>query len=118
MQFTLILQFSLYFVLFVSDIFPIATGRKSEIATKDFLQNVLEILWNFVRESNDRDSKVLDFHHPEQLMGLMDFSLPESPQNLKQILNDCRETLKHQVKTGKVTLLHLHFYGLDISAFT
>jgi glutamate decarboxylase len=93
------------FVLSISDIFPIATGRKSELATKDFLQNVLEILWDFVRESNDRDSKVLDFHHPEQLMGLMDFSLPEDPQNLQQILNDCRETLKHQVKTGKVTVL-------------
>ena len=88
----------------VSDIFPIATGRKSEIATKDFLQNVFEVLWNFIRDSNDRDTNVVDFHHPEQLMTMMDFSLPDSPQNLKQIVKDCKDTLKYQVKTGKDAL--------------
>ena len=78
-----------------------ATNAKNEAFTKEFLQSVLEILWNFIRDSNDRDASVLKFHHPEQLMNMMDFSLPEAPRNLQQILSDCKHTLDHQVKTGK-----------------
>ena len=84
----------------MSDILPISTGPRSELATKEFLQKILEILWTFINESNNRDSKVLDFHHPENLVEYMDFSLPKFPRNLKDILNDCKETLKYQVKTG------------------
>ena len=83
-----------------SDIFPVATGSDRKHDTKEFLQNVLELLWNFISDSNDRETKVLEFHHPEQLMKIMDFSLPDSPKNLQEILDDCRETLKYQVKTG------------------
>ena len=78
-----------------------ATNAKNEAFTKEFLQSVLEILWNFIRDSNDRDASVLKFHHPEQLMNMMDFSLPNTPRNLQQILSDCKHTLNHQVKTGK-----------------
>ena len=78
-----------------------ATNAKNEAFTKEFLQSVLEILWNFIRDSNNRDTSVLKFHHPEQLMNMMDFSLPETPRNLQQILSDCKHALNHQVKTGK-----------------
>ena len=84
------------------DIFPVATGPNRDQDTKHFLQNVLELLWNFISESNDREAKVLEFHHPEQLMKVMDFTLPDMPKNLQEILNDCRETLKYQVKTGNL----------------
>ena len=78
-----------------------ATNAKNEAFTKEFLQSVLEILWNFIRDSNNRDTSVLKFHHPEQLINMMDFSLPKVPRNLQQILSDCKHTLNHQVKTGK-----------------
>ena len=84
------------------DVFPVATGPNRDQDTKHFLQNVLELLWNFISESNDRESKVLEFHHPEQLMKVMDFTLPDMPKNLQEILNDCKETLKYQVKTGSL----------------
>ena len=61
----------------------------------------MELLWNFISDSNDRETKVLEFHHPEQLMNIMDFTLPDSPKNLQEVLNDCRQTLKYQVKTGE-----------------
>ncbi|OXA56331.1 Glutamate decarboxylase [Folsomia candida] len=46
-------------------------------------------------------------------MKLMDFSLPDEPRNLAEILQDCETTLKHVVRTG-----HPHFFnqlsnGLD-----
>ena len=31
----------------------------------------------------------------------MDFGIPEEPLNLDQLLVDCKDTLKYQVKTGE-----------------
>ena len=47
--------------------------------------------------------KVLDFHHPSTLREMMGhcIDLPEEPQNLEQVLSDCKETLKYCVKTGE-----------------
>ena len=91
------------FVIFsILDILPISIDAKSETITKTFLHQVFEILLDFICKSNDRESKVLDFHHPEQIMQVMDFSLPDHPQNLDQILVDCKDALKYQVKTGDI----------------
>ena len=43
----------------------------------------------------------MDWHQPNQLREAMDFSLPDQPQNLDQILVDCKDALKYQVKTGE-----------------
>ena len=69
--------------------------------TKMFLDQVMNILYEFMHKSNDRSSKILDFHHPDQLMEVLDLSIPDQPQNLDQILVDCKDTLKYQVKTGR-----------------
>ena len=42
--------------------------------------------------------------------------IQEDPQNLEQILSDCKETLKYCVKTGKL-ILFLHHSDLIISKF-
>lgn len=60
----------------------------------------MDILIDFIRESNDRREKVLHFQQPSELQKLFDFNIPEKPQNLATLLEDCRSTLKHQVKTG------------------
>jgi glutamate decarboxylase len=60
------------------------------------------ILLDFIDKTNDRNEKILDFHHPDQLLEVMDMSLPDNPQNLDQLLTDCKDTLKYQVKTGKI----------------
>lgn len=59
---------------------------------------------DYISKSLKRSSKVLDFHYPHQLKeGLEGFSLelPDQPDNLEQLLVDCRDTLKYGVKTGK-----------------
>ena len=38
---------------------------------------------------------------PEQLRSVIDLSIPDDPLPLDQLLVDCRDTLKHQVKTGE-----------------
>ena len=45
--------------------------------------------------------KILDFHNPDQLKEVIDFGIPEEPLNLDQLLVDCKDTLKYQVKTGQ-----------------
>lgn len=69
-----------------------------------FLLEVVDILLNYVRKTFDRSTKVLDFHHPHQLLeGMEGFNLELSdhPESLEQILVDCRDTLKYGVRTGK-----------------
>ena len=82
--------------------------------TNKFLYAVVEILLDFIGETNDRDSNVLDFHHPSQITKAMDFSLPDTGHSLDQVVADCRAALRYQVRTG-----HPHFFnqlsqGLDI----
>ncbi len=38
---------------------------------------------------------------PEQLREVIDMSLGEEPVNLDQLLVDCKDSLKYQVKTGR-----------------
>lgn len=69
-----------------------------------FLLEVVDILLNYVRKTFDRSTKVLDFHHPHQLLeGMEGFNLElsDQPESLEQILVDCRDTLKYGVRTGK-----------------
>ena len=69
--------------------------------TREFLHRVIDILLDYVRTSNDRSKKIVDFHHPDQLKEVIDLEIPEKPLNLDQLLVDCKDTLKYQVKTGK-----------------
>ena len=69
--------------------------------TREFLHRVIDILLEYVRTSNDRSKKILDFHHPDQLKEVIDLEIPEKPLNLDQLLVDCKDTMKYGVKTGK-----------------
>ena len=96
------------------DIFPHVSGPEAGEITNKFLYAVVEILLDFIGETNDRDSNVLDFHHPSQITKAMDFSLPDTGLSLDQVVADCRAALRYQVRTG-----HPHFFnqlsqGLDI----
>ncbi|KAM6919158.1 glutamate decarboxylase 1 [Xenentodon cancila] len=100
--------------IYSKDLLPAAGGEK---ITKEFLMELLNILWTFIWKSSQRSSKVLDFHHPHQLRdGLEGFSLdlPEHPETLEQILVDCKDTLKYSVKTGHPRFFNQLSSGLDI----
>jgi len=98
--------------LFYNDILPVKENTTEE--TKQFLQSVIKLCLDFIIRSNDRKEKVLDFHQPNELWGLYDFSIPSDPLDIEQLLKDCSECLKYQVKTA-----HPHYFnqlscGLDI----
>ena len=69
--------------------------------TREFLQKIIDILLDFVKATNDRNEKVLEFHHPEDMKRLLDLDVPEKAVPLQTLVEDCARTLKYQVKTGK-----------------
>uniref|UniRef100_A0A4W4EFM0 Glutamate decarboxylase 1b n=1 Tax=Electrophorus electricus TaxID=8005 RepID=A0A4W4EFM0_ELEEL len=100
--------------LFARDLLPAKNGEEP---TMQFLLEVVDILTNYVRKSFDRSTKVLDFHHPHQLLeGLEGFNLElsDQPESLEQILVDCRDTLKYGVRTGHPRFFNQLSTGLDI----
>ena len=70
-------------------------------ATKEFLMKVVDILLDYIKNQNDRNEKVLEFHHPNEMIKLLDLEIPDTGVTLQQLLLDCSTTLKYQVKTGK-----------------
>ncbi|KAK7153683.1 hypothetical protein R3I94_007158 [Phoxinus phoxinus] len=100
--------------LHARDLLPAKNGEEY---TMQFLLEVVEILTNYVRKTFDRSTKVLDFHHPHQLLeGMEGFNLElcDQPESLEQILVDCRDTLKYGVRTGHPRFFNQLSSGLDI----
>ncbi|XP_061548024.1 glutamate decarboxylase 1-like isoform X2 [Phycodurus eques] len=100
--------------LFARELLPAKNGEEP---TMQFLLEVVEILISYIRKTFDRSTKVLDFHHPHQLLeGMEGFNLElsEQPESLEQILVDCRDTLKYGVRTGHPRFFNQLSTGLDI----
>uniref|UniRef100_A0A4X2M0S4 Glutamate decarboxylase 1 n=2 Tax=Vombatus ursinus TaxID=29139 RepID=A0A4X2M0S4_VOMUR len=77
----------------------------------------VDILLHYIRKTFDEESKILDFHHPHQLLeGLDGFNLElsDQPEPLEQLLVDCRDTLKYGVKTGHPRFFNQLSSGLDM----
>ncbi|XP_019879404.1 glutamate decarboxylase [Aethina tumida] len=98
--------------LHYNDILPYKTD--SGPATREFLQRVIDVLLDFVNQTNDRNEKVLDFHHPEDMQKLLDLHVPQEGVNLQQLVHDCATTLKYQVKTGHPRFFNQLSCGLDL----
>lgn len=68
--------------------------------TMTFLQEVVDILLAYITESFDRETKVIDFHYPNELLQRNNWELQDEPETLDDILISCRATLKYAIKTG------------------
>lgn len=92
---------SSFICLFVvsADLLPALDGDSK---TMTFLQEVVDILLAYIVESFDRETKVIDFHYPNELLQLNNWELQHDPATLDDILISCRATLKYAIKTGKL----------------
>ena len=81
------------------DLLPACDGERPTLA---FLQEVMDILLQYVVKSFDRSTKVIDFHYPNELLQEYNWELADQPQNLEEILMHCQTTLKYAIKTGIV----------------
>merc|ERR1711971_478988 len=91
-------------------------AQETDAKTREFLHKVVEILLDHITIQNDRDTKVIDFQNPEQLRSVIDLSIPDEPLPLDQLIVDCRDTLKHQVKTGHPRFFNQLSCGLDVTS--
>lgn len=89
------------FELTISALYPVnQDAETADPQTREFLLKVVDILLDFITKTNDREEKVLDFKHPIELNRMLDLELPEKPQPIGKLLEDCKSALEHQVKTG------------------
>uniref|UniRef100_A0AC35F161 Glutamate decarboxylase n=1 Tax=Panagrolaimus sp. PS1159 TaxID=55785 RepID=A0AC35F161_9BILA len=98
--------------LHATDLLPQSPDNWDE--TQSFLQQVVEILYDYIKEENNRNSKILDFHQPEEMKKLLDLSIPEKPMNLGELLKSCSEVLRYSVKTGHPRFFNQISCGLDL----
>ncbi|XP_076268672.1 glutamate decarboxylase isoform X1 [Rhynchophorus ferrugineus] len=87
---------------------------ENEAQTREFLQKLVDVLLDFIRATNDRNEKILDFHHPEDMQKLLDLKIPDQGVSLQQLIHDCATTLKYQVKTGHPRFFNQLSCGLDL----
>uniref|UniRef100_F6VMM8 Glutamate decarboxylase 2 n=1 Tax=Monodelphis domestica TaxID=13616 RepID=F6VMM8_MONDO len=100
-----------YACLHSTDLLPACNG---EAATLSFLQDVMDILLQYVVKSFDRSTKVIDFHYPNELLQEYNWELADQPQTLEEILSNCRTTLKYAIKTGHPRYFNQLSTGLDM----
>jgi glutamate decarboxylase len=98
------------------DLLPACDGERPTLA---FLQDVMNILLQYVVKSFDRSTKVIDFHYPNELLQEYNWELADQPQNLEEILTHCQTTLKYAIKTGTVqpAIIKGFFFLLQFSFF-
>ncbi|TKS87457.1 Myosin-IIIa [Collichthys lucidus] len=94
-----------------SDLLPAMDG---DTKTMTFLQEVVDILLAYIVESFDRDTKVIDFHYPNELLQKNNWELQEEPATLDDILISCRATLKYAIKTAHPRYFNQLSTGLDM----
>ncbi|KAH7731509.1 glutamate decarboxylase 1-like protein [Aphelenchoides avenae] len=96
--------------LYATDLLPHKPTNWNE--TRQFLTRIMEVLLEYVREQNDRNSKILEFHHPAEMQQIVDFSIPDKPMKLGELC--CKTVLNLGVKTGHPRFFNQISCGLDI----
>uniref|UniRef100_H3ANG3 Glutamate decarboxylase 2 n=1 Tax=Latimeria chalumnae TaxID=7897 RepID=H3ANG3_LATCH len=97
--------------LYSTDLLP---ACNSELTTLTFLQEVMDILLQYIVKTFDRSTKVIDFHYPNELLQDHNWELSDQPQTLEDILLNCRKTLKYAIKTGHPRYFNQLSTGLDM----
>lgn len=88
--------------------------------TKNFLTEIIRLSIEFIKQSNDRKEKVLDFKQPNLMLKILDLDITNEPKDLQQLIDDCDATFKNQVKMGEYrifffALLRMHSAHLQES---
>ncbi|KRX59074.1 Glutamate decarboxylase 1 [Trichinella sp. T9] len=97
---------------FYNDILPL--NRSGWLTTEMFIKAVVDLLLEFIKETNNPNTKVINFHHPTELIAKLDLRIPINPTSLQKVIEDCKEVLKYQVRTGHPRFFNQLSTGLDL----
>lgn len=84
-----------------TDLLPFKLDDEANDRTRKFLLGVINICLDYVERENKRQEKVIEFYQPDEIMRMFDFSIPDSPTELERLIEDCKQTLAYQVRTGE-----------------
>ncbi|KAF8359513.1 unc-25 [Pristionchus pacificus] len=54
--------------------------------TEKFLRNVMEVLLSYLKQQSDRNTKILEFHHPAEMAKLIEMEIPDGGENLETLV--------------------------------
>lgn len=91
-------HFHLKSYMFLLDLLPYA---KSNEITHEFMYTIFEKIFKYLVESNNRESKVVNFKTPDELQKILDFGIKNKGESLETICNDVDKILEHVIRTGK-----------------
>ncbi len=80
------------------------------------LQDIFELIQDWVSEGRNPDAKVIDYHKPEELKEKLDLGLGTEGSDT-EMLNQVREYLKYAVRTNHSSYLNQLFGGFNFPAF-
>lgn len=96
---------------YFSDLLPNCTDSTT---TKNFLNQISMLSIKYVKRSNDRSEKIINFKHPAELKKMLNLEIKAEPSSLQEILNDCEVVLNNVVKTGHPRFFNQLSQGLDV----
>eukprot|EP00112_Aurelia_sp_Birch-Aquarium-sp1_P001573 Seg1171.3 transcript_id=Seg1171.3/GoldUCD/mRNA.D3Y31 product="Glutamate decarboxylase 1" protein_id=Seg1171.3/GoldUCD/D3Y31 len=83
--------------------------------TDVFIDQMVDVLKNFVHDTYDRDSKVVDFKTPTEVKNEIDVELKDEGASLSELIDVTQKTLALSVKSGHPRFYNQLFAGLDIT---
>ena len=63
---------------------------------------VTVLIKDYLRQYEDRDSKVVEFHTPAELRELVDLSLPDEGVKEDEVVDLCKKALRYNVHVGRL----------------
>ena len=85
--------------MYYLDLLPYADNNKT---TQDFMHTITESIFQYLAESNDRATKVVDFKTPEELQKIIDFNMNKKGVSLEIICDQVEKILQHSIRGGRI----------------
>lgn len=87
--------------------------NEDSTVTEEFIEKIAKRLFQHIDESSSRDTKVLEFITPDDIVKEIDFSLPEKKSSLNTFFAHLEKILKYTIKTAHPRFFNQVWSGID-----
>lgn len=70
--------------------------------TDEFMDKMVEVLKDFVHQTYDRETKVIDFKSQSDILKELDFEIKDHSSELHELISMTKRILELSVKTGRI----------------
>ena len=68
--------------------------------TVEFLKKITDMMLVYIKQSLNREQKILNFNHPHELKAKVSLGIGNNPLPLSQIVDDCQTAFEYSVRIG------------------